>query len=117
MKNQEQEQTSKNNDEEIDILKLRDDFKVQSEELATLKNKLGEYETQLNLKEKKNPPAKTICSRPGPGPFFIRPWQREMQHQILSPTVPGRVLNLCPSPPERPLILLSHSGNSKINYF
>ena len=50
MKNQEQEQTSKNNDE-IDILKLRDDFKVQSEELATLKNKLGEYETQLNLKD------------------------------------------------------------------
>ena len=39
MKNQEQEQTSKNNDEEIDILKLRDDFKTQSEELATLKNK------------------------------------------------------------------------------
>ena len=51
MKNQEQEQTSKNNDEEIDILKLRDDFKVQSEELATLKSKLGEYETQLNLKD------------------------------------------------------------------
>ena len=51
MKNQGQEQTSKNNDEEIDILKLRDDFKVQSEELATLKNKLGEYETQLNLKD------------------------------------------------------------------
>ena len=51
MKNQEQEQTSKNNDEEIDILKLRDDFKIQSEELATLKNKLGEYETQLNLKD------------------------------------------------------------------
>ena len=51
MKNQEQEQTSKNNAEEIDILKLRDDFKVQSEELATLKNKLGEYETQLNLKD------------------------------------------------------------------
>ena len=51
MKNQEQEQTSKNNEEEIDILKLRDDFKVQSEELATLKNKLGEYETQLNLKD------------------------------------------------------------------
>ena len=51
MKNQEQEQMSKNNDEEIDILKLRDDFKVQSEELATLKNKLGEYETQLNLKD------------------------------------------------------------------
>lgn len=51
MKNQEQEQTLKNNDEEIDILKLRDDFKVQSEELATLKNKLGEYETQLNLKD------------------------------------------------------------------
>ena len=51
MKNQEQEQTSKNNDEEINILKLRDDFKVQSEELATLKNKLGEYETQLNLKD------------------------------------------------------------------
>ena len=51
MKNQEQEQTSKNNDEEIDILKLRDDFKTQSEELATLKNKLGEYETQLNLKD------------------------------------------------------------------
>ena len=50
MKNQEQEQTSKNN-EEIDILKLRDDFKVQSEELAALKNKLGEYETQLNLKD------------------------------------------------------------------
>ena len=50
MKNQEQEQISKNNDE-IDILKLRDDFKVQSEELATLKNKLGEYETQLNLKD------------------------------------------------------------------
>ena len=51
MKNQDQEQISKNNDEEIDILKLRDDFKVQSEELATLKNKLGEYETQLNLKD------------------------------------------------------------------
>ena len=51
MKNQEQEQMSKNNDEEIDILKLRDDFKVQSEDLATLKNKLGEYETQLNLKD------------------------------------------------------------------
>ena len=51
MKNQEQEQTSKNNGEEIDILKLRDDFKVQSEELANLKNKLGEYETQLNLKD------------------------------------------------------------------
>ena len=51
MKNQGQEQISKNNDEEIDILKLRDDFKVQSEELATLKNKLGEYETQLNLKD------------------------------------------------------------------
>lgn len=51
MKHQEQEQTSKNNDEEIDILKLRDDFKTQSEELATLKNKLGEYETQLNLKD------------------------------------------------------------------
>ena len=51
MKNQEQEQISKTNDEEIDILKLRDDFKVQSEELATLKNKLGEYETQLNLKD------------------------------------------------------------------
>ena len=51
MKNQEQEQMSKNNDEEIDILKLRDDFKVQSEELAILKNKLGEYETQLNLKD------------------------------------------------------------------
>ena len=51
MKNQEQEQISKNNDEEIDILKLRDDFKVQSEELATLKNKIGEYETQLNLKD------------------------------------------------------------------
>ena len=51
MKNQEQEQMSKNNDEEIDILKLRDDFKVQSEELATLKNKLGEYETQQNLKD------------------------------------------------------------------
>ena len=51
MKNQEQEQTSKTNDEEIDILKLRDDFKVQSEELAALKNKLGEYETQLNLKD------------------------------------------------------------------
>ena len=51
MKNQEQEQTSKTNGEEIDILKLRDDFKVQSEELATLKNKLGEYETQLNLKD------------------------------------------------------------------
>ena len=51
MKNQDQEQTSKTNDEEIDILKLRDDFKVQSEELATLKNKLGEYETQLNLKD------------------------------------------------------------------
>ena len=51
MKSQEQEQISKNNDEEIDILKLRDDFKVQSEELATLKNKLGEYETQLNLKD------------------------------------------------------------------
>ena len=41
----------KNNAEEIDILKLRDDFKVQSEELATLKNKLGEYETQWNLKD------------------------------------------------------------------
>ena len=51
MKNQEQEQTLKTKDEEIDILKLRDDFKVQSEELATLKNKLGEYETQLNLKD------------------------------------------------------------------
>lgn len=51
MKHQEQEQMSKINDEEIDILKLRDDFKVQSEELATLKNKLGEYETQLNLKD------------------------------------------------------------------
>ena len=51
MKNQEQEQTSKTNGEEIDILKLRDDFKVQSEELANLKNKLGEYETQLNLKD------------------------------------------------------------------
>lgn len=53
MKHQEQEQISKNNDndEEIDILKLRDDFKTQSEELATLKNKLGEYETQLNLKD------------------------------------------------------------------
>ena len=51
MKNQEQEQISKTNDEEIDILKLRDDFKVQSEELANLKNKLGEYETQLNLKD------------------------------------------------------------------
>lgn len=51
MKNQEQEQISKDNEEEIDILKLRDDFKVQSEELATLKNKLGEYETQLNLKD------------------------------------------------------------------
>ena len=51
MKHQEQEQISKDNEEEIDILKLRDDFKVQSEELATLKNKLGEYETQLNLKD------------------------------------------------------------------
>ena len=51
MKNQEQEQTSKNNDEEIDILKLRDDFKVQSEELEALKIKVGEYETQLNLKD------------------------------------------------------------------
>ena len=51
MKNQEQEQTSKNNDEQSEILKLRGDFKVQSEELATLKNKLGEYETQLNLKD------------------------------------------------------------------
>ena len=51
MKNQEQEQISKNNDEEIDILKLRDDFKVQSEELEALKIKVGEYETQLNLKD------------------------------------------------------------------
>lgn len=51
MKNQEQEQMSKNNDEEIDILKLRDDFKVQSEELEALKIKVGEYETQLNLKD------------------------------------------------------------------
>lgn len=51
MKNQEQEQTSKNNDEEINILKLRDDFKVQSEELEALKIKVGEYETQLNLKD------------------------------------------------------------------
>ena len=51
MKHQEQEQISKDNEEEIDILKLRDDFKVQSEELANLKNKLGEYETQLNLKD------------------------------------------------------------------
>ena len=51
MKNQEQEQTLKTKDEEVDILKLRDDFKVQSEELANLKNKLGEYETQLNLKD------------------------------------------------------------------
>lgn len=51
MKNQEQEQTLKNNDEEIDILKLRDDFKVQSEELEALKIKVGEYETQLNLKD------------------------------------------------------------------
>ena len=51
MKNQEQEQTSKNNAEEIDILKLRDDFKVQSEELEALKIKVGEYETQLNLKD------------------------------------------------------------------
>ena len=51
MKHQEQEQMSNNNGEEIDILKLRDDFKTQSEELATLKNKLGEYETQLNLKD------------------------------------------------------------------
>ena len=51
MKNQEQEQTSKNNDEEIDILKLRDDFKTQSEELEALKIKVGEYETQLNLKD------------------------------------------------------------------
>ena len=51
MKHQEQEQTSKNNDEEIDILKLRDDFKVQSEELEALKIKVGEYETQLNLKD------------------------------------------------------------------
>ena len=51
MKHQEQEQISKNNDEEIDILKLRDDFKVQSEELEALKIKVGEYETQLNLKD------------------------------------------------------------------
>lgn len=51
MKHQEQEQTSKNNDEEVDILKLRDDFKVQSEELEALKIKVGEYETQLNLKD------------------------------------------------------------------
>lgn len=51
MKHQEQEQMSKNNDEEIDILKLRDDFKVQSEELEALKIKVGEYETQLNLKD------------------------------------------------------------------
>ena len=51
MKDQEQEQTLKNNDEEIDILKLRDDFKVQSEELEALKIKVGEYETQLNLKD------------------------------------------------------------------
>lgn len=51
MKHQEQEQTLKNNDEEIDILKLRDDFKVQSEELEALKIKVGEYETQLNLKD------------------------------------------------------------------
>lgn len=51
MKNQEQEQTSKTNDEELDILKLRDDFKLQSEELAALKTKVGEYETQLNLKD------------------------------------------------------------------
>lgn len=51
MKHQEQEQTLKNSDEEIDILKLRDDFKVQSEELEALKIKVGEYETQLNLKD------------------------------------------------------------------
>ena len=51
MKHQEQEQISKSNDEEIDILKLRDDFKVQSEELEALKIKVGEYETQLNLKD------------------------------------------------------------------
>ena len=51
MKHQEQEQMSKSNDEEIDILKLRDDFKVQSEELEALKIKVGEYETQLNLKD------------------------------------------------------------------
>lgn len=51
MKHQEQEQMSKNNDQEIDILKLRDDFKVQSEELEALKIKVGEYETQLNLKD------------------------------------------------------------------
>lgn len=51
MKNQEQEQMSKINDEEIDILKLRDDFKVKSEELEALKIKVGEYETQLNLKD------------------------------------------------------------------
>lgn len=51
MKHQEQEQMSKNSDEEIDILKLRDDFKVQSEELEALKIKVGEYETQLNLKD------------------------------------------------------------------
>lgn len=51
MKHQGQEQTSKNNDEEIDILKLRDDFKTQSEELEALKIKVGEYETQLNLKD------------------------------------------------------------------
>ncbi len=51
MKNQEQEQTSKTNEEELDILKLRDDFKIQSEELAALKTKLGEYETQLNIKD------------------------------------------------------------------
>lgn len=51
MKHQEQEQISKNNEEEIDILKLRDDFKTQSEELEALKTKVGEYETQLNLKD------------------------------------------------------------------
>lgn len=51
MKHQEQEQISKNNEEEIDILKLRDDFKTQSEELEALKIKVGEYETQLNLKD------------------------------------------------------------------
>ena len=48
MKNQEQEQTSKNNDEEIDILKLRDDFKVQSEELEALKIKVGEEKFKYN---------------------------------------------------------------------
>ena len=51
MKHQEQEQTLKTDDEELDILKLRDDFKVQSEELAALKTKVGEYEAQLNLKD------------------------------------------------------------------